>query len=120
MYEMDVWWLFEGSKFKQLIHTIPPPSEFYLSYCNSNNWYQSLVLWKRSFAALRKYLENGSLQVGKDYWELKDWNTTCPTSTQGGKKWIETFIEEKKGIEYSKKETQYQEEDTTGLFEDDN
>ena len=49
---------------------------------------------------MRKDLGDGSLQGGKDYWQLEDWNTTFPTSAKWSKKWVKEINEEKEGNFY--------------------
>ena len=82
----------------------PPPLSGFISHC----YFQQLVLEifsleRKVLQLSRKDLEDGSLQVGKDYWELEDLSTTCPTPTQWRKRWTATFIEEKKGTRYWEK-----------------
>ena len=58
---------------------------------------------KEIFASLRKDLEDGSLQFGKDYWELEDWNKAFPISVETSKRWTKEIIEEKNGSVHSTK-----------------
>ena len=44
---------------------------------------------------MRKDLGNGSLQVGKSYWELGDWNTTHSTLVEWSKRRSKEIIEKK-------------------------
>ena len=85
-------WIY-GYIFEGLI--IFPPTQSLISLL----YFQQLVLenWfsrKESFVALRKDLENWSLQVGKDYWEPEDWNTTFPKLVEWSKRWVEVLINE--------------------------
>ena len=57
----------------------------------SANWFSR----KEIFTTLRKDLEDGSLQVGKDYWEPEDWNLAFPTSTKWRKWWFEELLKER-------------------------
>ena len=49
---------------------------------------------------MRKDLEDGNLQVGKYYWELEDWNSAFPTSSEWRKRWVEALIKEKEEDSY--------------------
>ena len=44
---------------------------------------------------MTKDLGNGSLQVGKDYWELGDWSTSHSISTEWSKRRVEEILKEK-------------------------
>ena len=53
---------------------------------------------------MRKDLGNGSLKVGKDYWELEDWNIACPTLGRNELKWS---LKRRKEINTEENDTHY-------------
>ena len=84
-----------------IIDSTPPPPPNYLGrLLFLIIGIKDVFYGKERFAALRKDIKDGSLQVGKDYWESIDWNPTCPTLAEWSKRQVEVLIKEKKRDSY--------------------
>ena len=71
---------------------------------------------KEKLCSLEKISWNGSLQIGKDYWEPRNRDKSHSTFTRWGQRGVKEVLKEREEIVITKNDTQYKEIDNTKFF----